>query len=118
VELVGTTARGRRARGVLVGDRMKGKSLRVRRAGNRAFVYSLRQGRVRAIGVTTPALAKRRKSLEIAMGRVVRAKASAAPRKFIPAKAQANGQMLGRVLAGSGDRAADSRAALLCAINL
>lgn len=113
-----TTARGRRAQGVLVGDRMAGKGLRVKRAGRRAFVYSLRKGRVVAIGVTTRGLAKRRNALRVAMRRVVRAKASAAPRKFVPAKAQAKGQMLGRALAGSGDREVDARAALLCAINL
>ena len=117
VELVGTTARGRRAQGVLVGDRMAGKGLRVKRAGKRAFVYSLRKGRVRAIAVTSRKLAGRKKALKVAMRRVVRAKASAAPRKFVPAKAQADGRMLGRALAGSGNRAVDQQNALLCAIN-
>jgi hypothetical protein len=125
VTLVGTTARGRYARGARIGSRrgvLAGRSigggLRVLRAGSSSFVYAVRGGRVRAIAVTTSALAADRKALRVAMGRVLSAKASAAPRIFVPSAAQASGRMLGRTLAGSSDRAATAKLALLCGLNL
>lgn len=126
VELVGTTARGRFARQIAVGDpagavagaRAVGPHLRVKRSRGRSFVYALRDGRVQAIAVTRPALAARPAALRAAVLRVLRARASAAPRRFVPAKAQAGGQMAGRPLAGSGDRETDARTALLCGLNL
>ena len=72
----------------------------------------------RAIAVSTRGLAKKRKALRTAMGRVMKAKASAAPRTFVPAKAQASGRMLGRALAGTGDRETDAKLQLLCSLQL
>jgi hypothetical protein len=118
VELVGTTARGRRTRGLMVGDRTSRKGLFTRRSGTRTFVYSAAGGRVRAIAVTSTKLARNRRALRVAMRRLTRARATAARRTFVPAKAQASGRMLGRTLAGSADREENARQALLCNLNL
>ena len=84
------------------------------RDGNRAFVYSVRDGRVRAVAVTTAAFGADTNALRSAMSRVLKARASAAERKFVPAEAQAKSRMLGRTLAGSADAKtnAPARAAL------
>jgi len=126
VELVGSTARGRNALGVAVGRlasavrraRPAGGDLRVRRSANRAFVYATRSGRVSAVAVTTARLAQDRPALRLAMRRLTRAKADNRPRRFVPAEAQAKPRMLGRALAGDGDREADARLALVCSLNL
>jgi hypothetical protein len=52
------------------------------------------------------------------MRRVLRAKASSRHRRFVPATAQADGRMLGRALAGTGDPATDAKLALYCNLNL
>jgi len=109
VELVGSTARGRYARKVRVGDRASsirgtrsgGRGLRIRRAGKSVYVYVIRGRRVKAIGVATRDLARNRKALRAAAKRLVSAKASAAPRIFVPADAQKAGKMAGRALAGA-----------------
>jgi len=101
----------RRARGA-------GPGLLVRRSGNRAFVYSVRSGRVRAVAVTTGRLVADRRALSLAMRRVLRAEADNRPRTFVPAEAQATRRMLGRTLAGSGDRKVDAKLALICSLNL
>jgi hypothetical protein len=124
VELVGSTARGRSALGAgigaraatLRGARRSGPGLLVRRSGNRAFVYATRAGRVRAVAVTTARLAAKRAALRTAMRRVLQAEADNRPRTFVPAEKQP--AMLGRSLAGSGDRAVDAKMALLCSLNL
>ncbi len=118
VELVGTTARGRSTRGVRVGARRRGPALQVRRSGKRAFVVSVRRGRVQALAVTTARLAADRKALQTAMRRVLAAQADNRPRSFVPAEAQAKPRLLGRTLAGAGDRAVDARLAMLCSLNL
>ena len=126
VDLVGSTAYQRNIFGVGIGRkasairraRRAGSRLRVRRAGKRAFVWAVRKGRVRAVGVTTARFAARRPALRRAMRRVLRARATNAPRTFVPAAAQANGSMLGRGLATSGDRKVDAKLALYCALNL
>jgi hypothetical protein len=127
VQLVGSTAFGRNALGVYVGDRARkvrrrarsaGGGVLVRRFGNRAFVYATRGGRVRAVGVTTARFARRRAALREAMGRVLRARADNRPGTFVPAEAQAKPRMLGRSLAGTGDRQVDEKLALYCALNL
>ena len=46
------------------------------------------------------------------------AKASAAPRRFIPARAQASGRLLGATLAGVNDRATTAKLAFLCGLGL
>jgi hypothetical protein len=126
VELVGSTARGRNALGVGIGRQARavrrarnaGGGVLVRRIGDRAFVWATRGGRVRAVGVTTAKLASNRAALRTAMRRVLAAKANNQPRRFVPADAQAKQAMLGRTLAGTGDREADSERALYCSLNL
>ncbi len=124
-QLVGTTARGRRAGSVRIGDsaatargRAAGAGLRVARDGKRAFVYSVRDGRVRALAVTTAAFGADTNALRSAMSRVLKARASAAERKFVPAEAQAKSRMLGRTLAGSADAKTNAQLALLCNLQL
>jgi hypothetical protein len=126
VELVGSTARGRNALGAAIGERTReirrgrriGGGVVVRRSGRRAFVYSTRAGRIRAVGVTTAKLAGNRRALRSAMRRVLRAKADNRPRGFTPAEAQAKPRMLGRALAASGQRRVDAQRAFLCNLNL
>jgi hypothetical protein len=119
VELVGSTARQRSARGFVVGeDTAAGDGLRVRRAGDRVYAAVVQDGRVRAVAVTTAAFAKNRKALRRAITRVLTAKASSRPRRFVPATAQADGRMLGRTLTQTGDRQVDQRLALFCSLNL
>jgi microsomal dipeptidase-like Zn-dependent dipeptidase len=126
VILVGTTARSRQAQEVRIGARGKqvipgrsiGGGLKLKRSGNRTFVFAVKGGKLRALAITSAKLAGNRKALRSAMRRVLTAKASAAPRKFVPAKAQAKGAMLGRSLAGSADREVNKQLALLCGLNL
>jgi hypothetical protein len=126
VELVGSTAVGRNALGAAIGERAAGQrgfraagtGLRVRRAGSRAYVLATRAGRVRAVAVTSAKLAGDRRALRTAMRRVLTARADNRPRTFVPAPEQAKGRMLGRTLAGTGDRQTDARLALLCNLNL
>jgi microsomal dipeptidase-like Zn-dependent dipeptidase len=64
VALVGSTARGHRARGIGRGARIDGRGLRVRRAGSgKRFVYGVRRGRVRFVAVTSRQVASSRKRL-------------------------------------------------------
>jgi microsomal dipeptidase-like Zn-dependent dipeptidase len=126
VQLVGSTARGRNALGVGIGRRASairrarsaGGGVFVRRSGRRAFVWSTRNGRVRAVGVTTAKLAADRPALRSAMRRVVRARADNRPKGFVPAEAQAKPRMLGRSLAQTGDGSKDAQQALFCSLNL
>ena len=60
----------------------------VRRAGRSSFVYAVRGGRVRAVGVATRALARRPAKLRAAVRRALRAKASNAPRRYRPSPAE------------------------------
>lgn len=117
VELVGSTARGRNALGIGMGRRTKairrarkiGGGVLVRRAGNRAFVWATRGGRVRAVGVTTSRFASNRRAVRSAMQRVLRARADNTPGEFVPAEAQAKASALGEPLTSSGDRKGDER---------
>ena len=93
VELVGSTAYRRNVYGVGIGRkasairraRRVGGGVRARRIGGRVFVWAVRGGRVRAVGVTTPRLARDRPALRRAMRRVLRARADNGPREFVPA---------------------------------
>ena len=118
VQLVGSTANKRFAGGVEVGEPAVGAGTVVRRKGDRAYVHVVRDGRVRAIAVTTTTLAGNRAALRAAMRRVLSAKASNRKRRFVPSKAQAEGRMLGRSLAGSSNAVVNQRLALYCQLNL
>src|SRR4051794_4481584 len=104
VQLVGSTAFGRSADGVPVGARARrvsglrsaGGGVRFRRTRRGAWVFGVRGGRVRAVGVASRGLARRPKALRVAMRRVLAARASARPRRFVPSQAQAKGALRGR----------------------
>jgi hypothetical protein len=122
VELFGSTARGRSAGGVLVNDsarrvrtaRSAGGGIRFRRMRTGAWVYAVRGGRVRAVGVVSRGLARRPNALRAAMLRVLSAKAKAGPRPFVPNPAQANARLSGRPLAGTSDPRLNKALVMLC----
>ena len=128
VELVGSTAHGRRAGGVRVatsaravrGLRSAGGGVRYRLTRRSAWVYAVRGGRVRAVGVASRALARSPQALRGAMGRLLAARASAAPRAFVPnaAQAGARGRITGRTLAGTGNPTLDAAMAFLCGLQV
>lgn len=117
VQLVGSTARGRSAGGVRVGARSAGRGgvhfLRTRRG---AWVYSVSAGRVRAVAVASRGLARRPAALRSAMRRLLRAKASARARVFVPnaAQAGAKGRLTGKPLAGTYDPRLNAALTMLC----
>jgi hypothetical protein len=133
VEVVGSNADGRWVPGVSTGkrggvigapvNRIKrgrrlGGGLIAQRAGRSTFVFATRARRVRAIAVMPAALARDRRAMREAMGKIVAAKASSAPRRFVPAEPKADQAMLGRALASSGDRDVDAKLALYSSLNL
>jgi hypothetical protein len=134
VELVGSTARGRKAGGVAVGAKLSkrlrartkalGKSIRTRRSGKVTWVYYLRKGRVRAVGVGTRKLAKSRKAMKADVKLLRTAKASQTPHPaFVPSEATAKavtagGGLEGRALAGSPDPRLNSAMLLLCLLQV
>jgi hypothetical protein len=123
VELVGSTALGRDAGRIAVGGRAAGvrrlarsvgQGVFVGRVRGSAFVYSVRRGRVRAVGVATRALVRRPARLRAAMRRLLRARASQAGRAYVPnAKAEAAG-LTGAALAGSTNPRLNAQLAALC----
>jgi hypothetical protein len=118
VELAGSTARGRKAGGVAVGDPWSGAD-GVRAAdapGRNSFVYLVRDGRVRAVGVAARALVARRDDLRADTALLARAKASNAARTFLDnAAAKAAAAALGgRTLAETNDGRLNNALALLC----
>ena len=125
VELVGTTATGRSADGVSVGAPASslratagpaGDGLRVRRAGRVAWVYAVRDGRVRAVAVASSSLARRPAALRAAIARLRAAKATNATPEYVPGEAETatRGALAGRSLAGSSDPRLNAALALLC----
>jgi hypothetical protein len=122
VQLVGSTARARSAGGVFVHARARavggGNGVHVRRFARGAWVYAVRGGRVRAVGVASRALAARPAALRVAMRRVLAAKASALGRKFVPSAAQAasRGRVTGKPLAGTSDPRLNAALAMLCSL--
>ena len=120
VELVGSTAYNRRAGGVTVGRRMRGRGIRVRRTRRGAWVYAVRGGRVRAVAVTTRRLARRPRALRVAMRRVRRAKVTQAKRRYIPGAeaAASGGRLAGRTLAGTRNTRLNRQLELLCRLQV
>src|SRR4051812_13970754 len=121
VELVGSTARGRSARGVGVGARSAiRRGLRVRRTRSATWIYVVRGHRVRAVAVASPALGRSRSRLGTAVSQLLSAKASALPRTFVPSAAQAAaaaaGKPSGQPLAGTSSPRLNQALALLCGL--
>jgi hypothetical protein len=120
VELVGSQAHGRGAGGVAVGAR-RPNGIHFKRTRRAVWVYAARGGRVRAVAVATRGLARHPKALRAAMRRVLRAKASAAPRRFVPSEAQAAAERAGRPitgkpLAGTSDPRLNAALTMLCGL--
>jgi microsomal dipeptidase-like Zn-dependent dipeptidase len=128
VQLVGSTAGGRSAGGVFVGAPARrvgtaptaGGGVRFRRTRRGAWVYAVRSGRVRAVAVASGDLARRPKALRAAMRLLLTARASAAPRAFVPSAAQASasGRLTGRSLAGTSDPRLNAALAMLCGLRV
>jgi hypothetical protein len=121
VELAGSSATGRRAGGVAVGDQVPRAGKRVRTSGN--FVYAVRRGRVTAVAVATRALIDRPRALRAAMKRVRGAEAAQARPGFVPSPAQAKaaaagGGLEGQILAGTGNAKLNSAFAYLCSLQV
>jgi hypothetical protein len=127
VQLVGSTARGRSAGGVFVGQRAGravrlsrsvGRGIRVRKVRRSVWVYAVRGGRVRAVAVATRTLARQPGELRRAMTRLVRAKVTQARPTYQPGKAEAAsvGRLAGRILAGTSDTRLNAAFALLCGL--
>ncbi|MEA2272990.1 MAG: hypothetical protein QOI98_1698 [Solirubrobacteraceae bacterium] len=132
VELVGSTARGRKAGGVAVGTSAKrlskttksmGKGLRVRRRGGISWIYFVRRGRVSAVAVASRTLAKRRSALRADVKLLRAAKATQTTPEFVPSDATAKavaagGAPTGETLAGSTNPQLTSAMLLLCMLQM
>jgi hypothetical protein len=115
VELVGSTARGRSAGGVAVGDKATGDGVRVR--GD--WVYDVRDGRVRAVAVASNALTEKPKALRAAVARMLRAKATQARPAFVPnTAAKAAAASLNGPLAGTSDPKLNAALAYFCSLQV
>src|SRR5436853_231842 len=88
----------------------------VRRRG--VWVYAVRHGRVRAVGVASRKLSAR--TLRGDIRRLLAAEASRTPRKFVPSAAQAatRGRLTGHILAATGNPATTSALAALCSLQM
>jgi hypothetical protein len=114
VELVGSTANGRRAGGATVGASAANG---VHRHGTRA--YLARDGHVTAVATATKRLARHPRALAAALRRLAAATATQAAPAFQPSPAQAQQQasgapLAGVPLAGTSDPAVNAALALLC----
>jgi hypothetical protein len=127
VELAGSTGYGRGARGVDVGaavNRVRGVAtsvghgLFVWRGPRAAFVWAVRDGRAKAVGVATLGLAGRIGALRAAMDRVAGAHATQARRVFIPNATQRSGRLTGaNLVATSADPRLNRALAVLCGLH-
>ncbi len=127
VELVGSTARGRRAGGVGVGTSVRrlppavhrrGPGIYVRSASKRSvFVYHVMHGRVRIAATATRALAKHPNQLRAAMRRALYARVSQAPRRYVANPTASSARLTGETLAGSENPQLNRTLRLLCTLN-
>jgi hypothetical protein len=125
VELVASTARGRSASGVSVSDaastvgagRPIGGGLILARTGPASYVYALRAGRVSAVGVARPSLARHPRDLRAAMRRALAAHASQAKPRYLPSTHARASRLTGTNLAGSSDPRLNRALLMLCHLN-
>jgi len=125
VELAGSTATGRKAKGIAVG--MPASALHDAHAaghhlfdgshGRSAFVYAVRGGRIRAVAVASGKLARHPRKLRRAMSRLLHAHAKRVPRTFVPNPAAGANRLLGHGLAGSANPRLNRKLAILCSIS-
>lgn len=130
IELVGSTARGRAAEGVGVGDsasslpspaRDLGDGIALDTSGSGNWVFATRNGRVAAVAVASDALAGNATAVRAAMKRVLSARATQARPSFVanPAASAARAALNGKVLAtGSANPAFNAAMAYFCAMQL
>jgi hypothetical protein len=124
VELVASTAKGRAADGIAVGadaSRLRnaegvGGGVFVSSGGGPAYVFSVRKGRVDAVGVATGALAGSDSKLRGAMRRARKAKATQAKPRFVPNPAEGSTRLTGTNLAGSSDPRLNEALVALCSL--
>jgi microsomal dipeptidase-like Zn-dependent dipeptidase len=124
VELAGSTALTRSANGVPVGapaarlrgTRAVGGGVLARDRRDSSFVYAVSRGKVRAVGVATRALARDAKALRAAMRRLLAARATQAPRRFVPNAEQRSARITGATFAGSGNPRMDAALAAICGL--
>jgi hypothetical protein len=120
VELVGSTARHRRAGGVAVGTGTRdlgaaktvGRGVRTRGT----WAYLIRHGRVAAVATASRSLARHPRALAAAMRRLAHARARATSARFAPGTAAA--RLTGRPLAGTGNARSDAALAMLCQLQV
>jgi hypothetical protein len=126
VELAGSTAGGRGSGGVEVGasvSRLRGLAtsvghgLFVRRARRAVFVWAIANGRVKAVGVATPGLARRLGALRAAMKLLAGAHASQAKRVFIPNATPGSAKLTGSNLIATSDVRLNRALAALCGLH-
>jgi hypothetical protein len=121
VELAGSTASGRAAGGVAVGNRASaldgtrsvGGGVRIAKGGP-DFVYSVRGGRVDFVGVATGRLAGKASKLKGAVRRARKAEATNAKRKFVPNPSPPAAQRAGSNFNLTSDPETDRAFQLLC----
>jgi microsomal dipeptidase-like Zn-dependent dipeptidase len=127
VQLLGSTAHGRTASHVAVGDPATtlppatslGSGVQVKTSGAATWVFAVRGGSVRAVAVAARGLAKRPADLRRAVERLLAARASQAQPVFRPSAAQANSAGLsGNVLAGATDPRLNAAFAYLCGLQM
>ncbi|HYZ28859.1 MAG TPA: hypothetical protein VE570_07370 [Thermoleophilaceae bacterium] len=123
VELVGSTARGRTARGVDVGHSAPvtgaqpiGDGVLLDRGGSN-WVFAVRRGAVRAVAVASDGLATRPKRLRAAMRRLLAARTTQAKRVFEPGDA-ARSASASTLFAGTADPRLNAAFAFLCSAQL
>ncbi|HEX8741813.1 MAG TPA: hypothetical protein VF712_01650 [Thermoleophilaceae bacterium] len=126
VELAGTTALTRSTAGVPVGAsarrlrgfaRPAGGGLYVRSGRSSSFVYAVSRGRVVAEAVVTRALAREPASLRAAMRRLVKARATQAPREFVANSTPGSSRITGATFAGSRDSRINEALAAICGLD-
>jgi hypothetical protein len=116
VGLVGSTARGRVARGVRVGQRRRGSGIVLRGR----FAHVIRDGRVRAVAVASRSLASKPRAHRAAVRRLLKARAVRRPRVYQPSRAEqeSGGRLAGRPLAGTGNERLNASLEALCRLQL
>jgi hypothetical protein len=126
VELVGTTARdsvaARPAAGsangpVPAGARAIGGGLFVSRSRGPARVYARRGGEVLAAAVASPTLAGSPADLRAAMGRLLAARTTQAPRQYVPSTLAKPGLTGHNLVGGSSDPRLNHALIMLCQLN-
>ena len=126
VELVGTTARdsvsprataGSVGGALPAGARPLGGGLFLSRSAGARRVYARRASEVRAVAVASPSLARRPADLRAAMGRLLAAHATQAPRQYVPSTLAKPGLTGRNLVGGASDPRLNHALLMLCQLN-